>query len=544
VPSSTSTSSPTEPHPHAVTDIVVVDLPDTIVRQIGARTGRIPRVARADELSDVIDGSTLAVVGAPDGEVALARAVHDAAPEVAVVLVAGDIAEGNEVRATLTVTPGIGRHATCVVLDEPDTLDRIADEVERAQLRLQHRRTLERVRHEITAFEGAAPETLSVYLGQLFEHAPVGILLADPDGVVRAANPCSGEVLGWKPRHAVGTSLADMFSGDAAHIASDLLRESVGSGGPSEATITRTGPHGTTQHLEVTVAPVDPDHWDLGVFVLLRDESERIQALEAAQRARQAAEADAERYAELAWTLQESLLPPDLPAIEGVHLGTRYHPAGDGSEIGGDFYDIFQVADGEWFAVVGDVCGKGAGAARLTALSRYSLRAATVRTKHLATNLHDLNTALNRQYDLDRDRGQHRFATATAIRFEVDGDGVTVRAGSGGHPPPLVVRGDGTVEEVACRGPLLGVFEEATFSTGATRLDPGDVLVLYTDGVIEARRGREEYGEDRLRDLLSSCAGQRADDVAGAIEEAVLAFQSGVARDDIAVLAIGPGART
>lgn len=523
-----------------MTDIVVVDLPDAIVRQIGARTGRIPRVAGIGELRRVVDDSTLAVVGAPDGGVTLAQAVHDLAPEVAVVLVAGDVAEGNEVRATLTVTPGIGRHATCVVLDDVDTLDRIADEVERAQLRLQHRRTLERVRQDISAFEGAAPEALSVYLGQLFEHAPVGILLADPDGVVRAANPCSGEVLGWKPRHAIGTSLTDMFSGDAADVASGLLRESVGSGGPSEATITRTGPDGTTQHLEVTVAPVDPDHWDLGVFVLLRDESERIQALEAAQRARQAAEADAERYAELAWTLQESLLPPDLPAIDGIHLGTRYHPAGDGSEVGGDFYDIFQVADGEWFAVVGDVCGKGAGAARLTALSRYSLRAATVRTKHLATNLGDLNTALNRQYDLDRARGQHRFATATAIRFEADGDGVTVRAGSGGHPPPLVVRAAGTVEEVACRGPLLGVFEEATFTTGETRLGPGDVLLLYTDGVVEARRDREEYGEDRLRDLLASCAGQRADDVAGAVEEAVLTFQSGVARDDIAILAIGP----
>ncbi|HAS10551.1 MAG TPA: histidine kinase, partial [Acidimicrobiaceae bacterium] len=179
----------------------------------------------------------------------------------------------------------------------------------------------------------------------------------------------------------------------------------------------------------------------------------------------------------------------------------------------------------------GDVCGKGAGAARLTALSRYSLRAATVRTKHLATNLRDLNTALNRQYDLDRARGQHRFATATAIRFETDGDSVTVRSGSGGHPPPLVVRADGTVEEVACRGPLLGVFDEATFTTGDARLAPGDVLVLYTDGVTEARRGREEYGEDRLRDLLSSCAGQRADEVAGAVEEAVLTFQAGVARD-------------
>jgi sigma-B regulation protein RsbU (phosphoserine phosphatase) len=526
-----------------VTDLVVVDLPDAAVRQIGARTGRIPRVATVDELGAVIDDATLAVVASAAGEVTLAQTVHELAPDVAVVLVAADVAEGNELRATLTITPGIGRHATCVVLAEPETLDRIAEEVDRAQLRLQHRRTLEQVRHESSAFEGAAPEALSVYLGQLFEHAPVGILLADPDGVVRAANPCSGVVLGWQPRTAVGTALQAMLSGDDDDdAATRLLQESVRSGSPSEATITRTGPDGTTQHLEITVAPVDPEHWDLGVFVLLRDESERIRALESAERARRAAEADAERYAELAWTLQESLLPPDLPQIDGIELGARYHPAGDGSEIGGDFYDIFQVSEDEWFAVMGDICGKGAGAARLTALTRYSLRAATVRTRPIEQNLSDLNTALSRQYEIDRQRGQHRFATATAIRFraEADGSGVCVRAGSGGHPPPLVVRTDGTVEEVPCRGPLLGVFPEGTFVTGEAHLDPGDVLVLYTDGVTEARQGHEEFGEDRLRDLLASCAGMPASEVAGVVEEAVLTFQAGVARDDIAVLAVGP----
>lgn len=522
-----------------MTDVVAVDLAEAIVQPIGARTGGAPRSTTAAALH-VEPDRTVLVVGPAASGVALAQAVHDLAPDAAVVLVAEDVAEGNEVRAALTTAPGIGRHATCVVWDEAGTLDRIADEVERGRLRRQHRRTLEHIREEVQAFEDAAPEALSVYLGQLFEHAPLGILLADPDGVVRAANPCSGQVLGWQPRHAVGTTLDAMFAGADPEVAARLLREAFRTGHPSEADLTRTGPDGTTQHLEVTVAPVDPEHWDLGVFVLLRDESARIEALEAADRARQAAEADAERYAELARTLQESLLPPDLPVIDGVDVGARYHPAGDGSEIGGDFYDIFEVADGEWFAVMGDVCGKGAGAARLTALTRYTLRAATVRTHAVAQNLTDLNTALVRQYDVDRQRNEHRFATATVVRFRRDGDGVVVRAGSGGHPPPLVGRADGTVEELACRGPLLGVFEDARFEVGETRLGPGDVLVLYTDGVIEARREREEYGEDRLRDLLGSVVGSSASDTAGVIEEAVLTFQAGVARDDLAVLAIAP----
>jgi phosphoserine phosphatase RsbU/P len=526
-----------------MTDLLVVDLPDATLRQIGARTGRNPvGVDPTRPLREVVDDDTLVVVASASCGIPLAQAVHEAAPEVAVVLLADDVAEGNELRAALTITPGIGRHVSCVAWDQPGTLDRIADEVERAQLRLQHRRTLEHVRHDVQAFEGTSRETLSVYLGQLFEHAPIGILLAGPDGVVRAANPCSGRVLGWQPRHAVGTSLEDMLGGEDAGVADRLLRDAITSGGPGDTTLTRTGPDGSTQHLEITVAPVDPDHWDLGVFVLLRDESARIQAMEWAERARRDARADADRYAELAWTLQESLLPPDLPPIEGIDLGARFHPAGDGSEIGGDFYDIFQVGDDEWFAVMGDVCGKGAGAARLTALTRYSLRATTIRTRSVEENLVELNAALVRQYEVDRQRGEHRFATATVIRFRRDGDGVAVQAGSGGHPPPLVVRACGTVEEIACRGPLLGVFESASFTTDTGRLGPGDVLVLYTDGVTEARRDQEDFGEERLLDLLSSHAGRSASAVARAVEDAVLHYQDGVARDDIAVLAVGPNA--
>lgn len=525
-----------------MTDVVAVDLTAPAVERIGARIGDLPHITSALAL-DGIDDATVAVLCRAAAGVPLAQSVHDVAPDAAVILVADDVAEGNEVRAELTIAPGIGRHASCVVWDEPGTLDRIAEGIERGRLRLGHRRTLEHIRDEVRAFADAAPEALSAYLDQLFEHAPIGILLADPDGVTRAANPCSGQVLGWQPRHAVGTTLDAMFAGADADAATNLLRDAFATGRPASSDLTRTGPDGTTQHLEVTVAPVDPEHWDLGVFVLLRDESARIEALEAADRARRAAEADAQRYSELARTLQESLLPPDLPGIDGVGVGARYHPAGDGSQIGGDFYDIFEVSEDEWFAVIGDVCGKGAGAARLTALTRYSLRAATVRTRSVEQNLLDLNAALLRQYEIDRQRNEHRFATASVIRFSAAGDGIALRAGSGGHPPPLVVRADGTVEELACRGPLLGIFEEARFVTAGARLEPGDALVLYTDGVLEARRGDDEFGEARLRDLVASCAGQPAHEVAGAIEEAVLSFQAGIARDDIAVLAISPQPR-
>lgn len=518
----------------------MVGVPDVAIEHVVERTGvRLRRVSPEAVADAVHPGRTLAVLADASAGVALAQAVHRAGPDVVVVLVGDDPSDCEELRSVLAVTPGIGRHTTCVSTGADGWQDDLADELDRARLRQEHQHTLTQVRGAVGTFEGTPPETLSVYLGQLFEHAPVGILLCDPAGVVRSANPQSGEVLEWEPLRAVGTTLPSLFRGQESDIAADLIRACVRLGEPGRVTLTRTSSDGALQHLDVTVAPVDPDHWDLGVFVLLRDETARIRAIEAMEEARRTAEADAERYAELAWTLQESLLPPDMPVIEGIELAARFHPAGDGSEIGGDFYDLFEVRDDEWFAVVGDVCGKGAGAARLTALTRYTLRATGMRIRNLERNLTDLNAVLARQYEQDRNRKQHRFATAAVVRFRCAPEGgVLVRAGSGGHPAPLVLRRDGRVEELPCRGPLLGVFDSASFTTHATRLEPGEVLVLHTDGVTEARRGREEFGEDRLRDLLASKQGRPAESVAGAIQAAVLEFQGGVARDDIAVLAL------
>lgn len=245
-----------------------------------------------------------------------------------------------------------------------------------------------------------------------------------------------------------------------------------------------------------------------------------------------------ERFANLARTLQESLLPPDLPEIFGAEIAARYHPAGDGAEIGGDFYDVFQVGESEWCAVMGDVCGKGAPAARLTALARYTLRAAAIRSASVVQNLEVLNVALVRQAEVDRRRGENRFATAALVRFHPDERGLVVRVGSGGHPPGLVLRADGTVEELEARGPLLGVFDEVRFSAVDVRLEDGELLLLYTDGVTEARRGREEFGDERLVALLARCRGMSAVDVTAAVETEVMAFQEGVARDDLALLAV------
>jgi sigma-B regulation protein RsbU (phosphoserine phosphatase) len=199
---------------------------------------------------------------------------------------------------------------------------------------------------------------------------------------------------------------------------------------------------------------------------------------------------------------------------------------------------VFQANDDEWCAIIGDVCGKGAAAARLTALARYTFRATATRALSLATNFVALNDALLRQSEQDRERGDHRFATATAIRFHAAPGGLRVAAGSAGHPPPLIVTSTGNVTPVACRGSLLGMFDRVTFTPTDIELPIGDTLVMYTDGVIEARGGREEFGEDRLVDLLREHAGQDAAGLAAAVEDAVLRFQDGSARDDVAVIAV------
>lgn len=524
--------------------VVAVDISDSVLTQVAHQTGvAILRSAHDRAVGDIDDTTTIAVIANASCGIELAQAAHRAAPDIAVVFLTDDTAMRDELAKRLSITPGISRHTVCVLAHQPDTDALVVDEIERSRLRKKHHRTMAQIRGALSEIEAATSDTLPLYLDRLFDQVPIGIMLVEPSGAIRVANPASGEVLGWQPRHAVGLSVPSMFTGRDAQLAADLFTDCLASGERVMETLCRTGPGGYTQHLEVTVAPVDPGRLYLGVFVLLRDESARVHALEATDKARKVAETETARYAELAKTLQESLLPPELPDIAGIDIGASFHPAGDGSQIGGDFYDVFALNDDEWCAVIGDVCGKGAEAARLTGLTRYTLRATTVSVRSLEANLVHLNNALVRQYEQDSLRAKQRFATATVVRFRADEDGVVVEAGSGGHPPALIVRADGTIEELACRGPLLGVFPDGTFVTAQTRLAARDMIVLYTDGVTEARRDSEQFGDQRLWKLLSTTVGRSASDVAAAVQGAALDFQGGTARDDIAVLAVGPSPR-
>lgn len=527
-----------------VTELVVVDVADSHIAPVGERTGtRILRAVAADVGEVVDEFSTLLVVASARHGVPLAKGVHLVARDVPVIFLTESTARQHELAATLAITPGISRHTKCFVADRPETTEALIDEIDRRRLRVAHRRTLNRMQSSLGQLADAPPELLSRYLRQLFDQAPVGILVTDRNGIVQAANQGSTRMLGWQPRQTVGSAFFAIFPDAALSSAQSLITDCVDRNDTVETVLTRTGPDGSTQHLQVSAAPVDRERPDLGVIILLSDESMRVRALELADQARAVAEAAAQKYATLAATLQESLLPPHLPDIAGVDIAAYYHPAGDGSQIGGDFYDVFQVANDEWYAVIGDVCGKGAPAARLTALARYTIRAAAIRNPDLKRDLTDLSDALLRQSGGDARSHERRFVTAAVLRMRVEDRDVVVSAGCGGHPPPLVIRRDGDLDELECRGPLLGVFPDVRFVTDDARLRVGDVLIVYTDGVTEARRGREQFGLERLRHTLRTAVGKSPVEVVNAVGQALRNFQAGdLARDDTALLAISPRA--
>ncbi len=235
---------------------------------------------------------------------------------------------------------------------------------------------------------------------------------------------------------------------------------------------------------------------------------------------------------QVARTLQRTLLPPTLPDIPYAELAAIYHPAGAGSEIGGDFYDAFETGDGGWAIVIGDVCGKGAAAAAITGLARHTLRAAAFRESSPRAILERLNRAL-----LGEVR-EESFCTVAAGRLTAHERGALLTACAGGHPAPLVLRNDGTVEDATAPGTLLGIYPDIDVRDRETVLEPGESVIFYTDGVVEERRDGEQFGEERLREVVAASSGLSATGIAERIERAVLEFQPVAPADDIAVVVL------
>jgi serine phosphatase RsbU (regulator of sigma subunit) len=219
--------------------------------------------------------------------------------------------------------------------------------------------------------------------------------------------------------------------------------------------------------------------------------------------------------------------------VPGLELAARFRPAGVGMQVGGDFYDIFETSTDRWGVAVGDVCGKGAQAAALTALTRYTVRAAAMYEEHGGGVLRVLNEALLRQ------RGDFRFTTLAFCIVDLASKPCSLRVATAGHPRPLLLRSDGSVEAIGGAGPLLGVLPEARFEHEETHVSEGDVLVLYTDGVTDALAPEQMLTEPDLMDALAGCGGLSAGEISQRLELVALGGDPArVPRDDIALVVV------
>ncbi|MGN6187598.1 MAG: PP2C family protein-serine/threonine phosphatase, partial [Conexibacter sp.] len=289
------------------------------------------------------------------------------------------------------------------------------------------------------------------------------------------------------------------------------------------------------------VLPLVARRRTLGILSLLHvradlryDESDVELLEDLAARAAQAYD-NARLYAErsqVARTLQRSLLPVELPTPPGHRIAARYRAATTSAEVGGDFYDLFEAEDG-WLAILGDVCGKGPQAAALTALTRYTTRAAAMHAHEPYAILAQLNEAMLRTGT------DHRFATAFLVRVEPRERHSAVRCASAGHPCALLLRADGAVETLGGPGHPLGIRPAPTFHVAQAELHPGDTLLLYSDGLLDASAPRRSLEPEELGQLLASCDRSEPDALLAELERRVVERCGGAPqRDDVALLAL------
>ncbi|MFH0173859.1 SpoIIE family protein phosphatase [Streptomyces cacaoi] len=350
------------------------------------------------------------------------------------------------------------------------------------------------------------------------------------------------------PPDPVPTPGARVWAAPAAAAHDAALRSSMRSlgltGGPTHQVASGIGPTLATASAvggETVVLPLVARNRVIGMLTLGKptDEHFRQEILELAEDlSRRAALAldNARLYSErtaISQALQRSLLPPELPEIDGVEVEVIYRAAGEGNEVGGDFYDVFPISDGAYGFAIGDVCGTGPNAAAVTGLARHALRLLAREGLSGPAVLERLNSAI-----LD-EGARSRFLTLLYGEMRPQEDGsAELKVVCAGHPLPLRLRQDGTVEAAAEPQPLLGVMEDLELYEQTVTLDPGDVLLCVTDGVTERREGTRMLGDDGLADVLTTCTGLTAGAVAARIMRAVERFASDAPSDDMAILAM------
>jgi len=373
----------------------------------------------------------------------------------------------------------------------------------------------------------------------IYENAPCGHISTLPDGTIIRINATLLSWLGYTSDQVVGRRrFTDLLTvGGRIHHETHFapLLKMQGAVGGMALDMRRADRGRLAVLASSTVVHGHPDLPALIRTVVFEATDRRTYERELLQM-RQEAEHDRDRLQRLATVLQRSLLPPRLPDVPGIETAAYYHPASL-DEVGGDFYDLFPLDDGTGGFFLGDVCGKGADAAALTSLARYTLRSAAAYNPDPVTVLHTLNSVLIRESQLDGPT----FCSVIHGLLTTGPNSCTLTLAGGGHPPALLLRAGGTAGFLPLEGgQLAGAVADAHFSDTTVELHPGDTLMLYTDGLIEARidSQRTRYDEDQLLAFAAALAPASASKVIEATTELLDGFGDGL-DDDTALLALG-----
>jgi phosphoserine phosphatase RsbU/P len=366
----------------------------------------------------------------------------------------------------------------------------------------------------------------------LFEDAPCGYVVTDDDGLVVRANGEFLRAIQMTADDVVSVrTLASLLSvGGRIFLETHLYPMLRASHVVREIDLDLVRPDGSRVAVLLNANLVSPADGSAlrAVFFEARDRHRYEEDLREATRN---AESAREHAAALAETLQRTLIPPAPPEIPHLDLAAAYRPAGNGREVGGDFYDVFQVSSTAWVVAVGDVSGKGVAAATVTSLVRYAIRSFAIEHPDPADLLRHVDAVLQAS-DTDR------YCTVVVARLERADDAWDLALSLGGHPPALLRAPDGTVTSLGLPGTPVGLVDEPYFHTVRHQLSLGAVT-LYTDGVTEARGPDGFFGEERLDDLVTDLAGD-ARSLTEGIAHAALEYQSGNASDDIAIVTFAP----
>lgn len=365
-----------------------------------------------------------------------------------------------------------------------------------------------------------------IYYERLVELAPLArsavlesmadaVFVLDPFGRIVDVNPAAVELTTMTRSALFGRRLEDV-----------LDETSLVSISPTELALP-SAPEGPTQRaFDISRQQLaDDSARAAGELVVLREITQRVRDQDQLTRvlAEQSRVADA---------LQASMIPPALPGVPGVQLASRYEPAGDGREVGGDFLDVFGVDSNTWAFMLGDVSGKGAEAATVGAAARYTVRALVGTESGPAMTLRKVNAKLLDLTDTER------HCTLVHGYLRPANRGVQVTLSLAGHPRPLVVRATGEVEEVGCPGTALALIDDPELHDTTLQLAPGEVLCVFTDGLTDSRRGGELFGTDRIAELLRRHRHLPVDELAEVISDTARSFNGDQLKDDLAMLLV------